>query len=197
MRLLSGCDKRTAGAGISLLYPVLCITLLIFSAALPASCGSKYVSDYINSRTVAGEVIVRGGGPMTRTVLIRDDYGLKTRVNDSSVCDELARLKGRRVRIRGKVKGSPRYGYSIDVESYRLVPPSGMIAVRGVVNVSQGNPCLIEKTSGSEVLFEGRLSDILIELTGYELWVWGKEEKSGSGDKIIRVEGYDLIAPAR
>ena len=183
MRLLSACSKSLTSRRLK--YPR--VAMFFFSALL-FSCSTRNISEYRSNNTIEGIVVIRGGGPLTRTVLLEDRHGIRTVVKSGKWGDELASLKGRRVMVRGDMEGSPRFGYSIMVQSYQLVPPPGMMAVRGVLNLNEGQLRILNGKTGRSYIIKGKLGPALRQLAGYEIWVWGGEE-----DSIITVEGYELI----
>jgi len=183
MRLLSACSKFLAGRRPKHAH----VALFLLSAIL-FSCSSKNIPEYRSDDTIDGIVVIRGGGPLSRTVLLEDRHGIRTVVRSGKWRDEIASLKGRRVMVRGDMEGSPRFGYSIRVQSYQLVPPPGMIAVRGVLSLAEGHLRIINRKTGGWYIIEGKLVPALRQLAGYQIWVWGGEE-----DSIIKVEGYELI----
>ena len=183
MRLLSACSKFLPGKRLKHAS----VALFLISS-LVFSCASKENPGYSYRNSIDGIVVIRGGGPLTRTVLLEDRHGIRTVVKSGKWKDELASLKGRRVMVRGDMEGSPRFGYSIRVQSYQLVPPPGMIAVRGVLNLTGGHLRIINRKTGGSYIIEGKLGPALRQLAGYQIWVWGGKE-----DSIIKVEGYELI----
>ncbi|MGM0484277.1 MAG: OB-fold nucleic acid binding domain-containing protein [Candidatus Krumholzibacteriota bacterium] len=188
MRLLSACNKSLSKKR----RQQHAMALLLLTAVL-FSCAGKGISGHAGRNVIDGDVIIRGGGPLTRTVLLEDEHGIRTVVKSGKWRDELASLKGRRVKVRGYIEGSPRFGYSIEVKSYQLVPPAGMTAVRGVVNFIDGRLKLQDIRMGREFIIHGKLGAALKQLAGYEIWAWGREEKGIEEAASITVEGYELI----
>lgn len=182
MRLLSACSKSLTGRRLK--HPRVALLLL---SALLFSCSTRNISEYRSNNTIDGIVVIRGGGPLTRTVLVEDRHGIRTVVKSVKWRAELASLKGRRVMVRGDLEGSPRFGYSIRVQSYQLVPPPGMIAVRGVLSLAEDQLRILNRETGESYIIEGKLGPALRQLAGYQIWVWGGEE-----DSIITAEGYEL-----
>jgi len=184
MRLLSACSRFLTRKRLK--HALVALSLL---SAVLFSCASKEISGYSSKNMIDGNVVIRGGGPLTRTVLLEDRYGIRTVVKSGKWRDELASLKGRRIKASGNIEGSSRFGYSINVQSYQLVPPEGMIAVRGVLAFAEGRLRLLNEGPGEdEYIMEGKLGPALRQLAGYQIWVWGREE-----DATIEVEGYELI----
>jgi hypothetical protein len=68
-----------------------------------------------------------------------------------------------------------------------------MKAVRGVIEHAAGRTSII--TPAEEYIIEGKLEQTLLQMVGYELWIWGTEKEKQEGYTVIEPEGYELIGP--
>ncbi|MCK4237245.1 MAG: hypothetical protein KAX38_09005 [Candidatus Krumholzibacteria bacterium] len=147
-----------------------------------------------------GEVTVTGVHPFDRRIALADSSGHLWTLKSQRLEGELVNLAGLMIRVKGIASRESVPGPSVFVESYKLLPVSGMVPVTGTIVISREHLLLITDDASECYVLGGPLKGPLIHFEGFKVWVCGESEsEEGTDDKgvyILNVKGYGVLGPA-
>jgi len=173
--------RPLSGSSDILIALLLLATVSCASAPPATSSGNRF--------QLQGSIRVEGDHPFNRVIVLADPRDVRWILDPGEKEAELSLLDGYDVVL--TCYGVPGRGGGRDasVESYVLVPPAGMTAMRGRI-VSEGGSIFLNTDSGSYILI-GPLAAALEAFGDHHAWVWGTMDDGGS----VEASGYEVLGP--